>query len=275
MVSFDRVNHDRLMAKIAARISDKRMLKLIRTFLTAGVLEDGLVNPVDEGTPQGGPLSPLLSNIVLDEFDRELERRALRFARYADDSNIYVRSKRAGERVMESLKRFLMTKLKLKVNEQKSAVARPWERKFLGFSFTRGLAPKRRIAPKAVDRFKQRVRELTSRTRGVSIERMAGDLTRYLRGWLGYFGKCQTPSVLESLGQWLRRRLRSAIWKQWKRGSKRFDELRQRGVKRDLAAKTAGSGHGPWRLADSPGLHIALPNAYFDSLGIPRLTVRS
>jgi RNA-directed DNA polymerase len=271
---FDRVNHDKLMAKIAERVGDKRLLKLIRTFLTVGVMEDGLVSPVDQGTPQGGPLSPLLSNIVLDEFDRELERRGLRFARYADDSNIYVRSQRAGERVMESLKRFLATKLKLKVNEQKSAVARPWARKFLGFSFTNAGIPKRRIAPKAVDRFKKRVRELTSRTRGVSIERMAEDLTRYLRGWIGYFGKCETPSVLLGLEQWLRRRLRSAIWKQWKRGKTRFAELRKRGVKRDLAAKTAGSGHGPWRLADSPGLHIALPNAYFDSLQIPRLTVR-
>jgi RNA-directed DNA polymerase len=271
---FDRVNHDRLMAKIAERVGDKRLLKLIRTFLTAGVMENGLVSSVEEGTPQGGPLSPLLSNIVLDEFDRELERRGLRFARYADDCNIYVRSQRAGERVMESLKRFLATKLKLKVNEQKSAVARPWARKFLGFSFTSAGIPKRRIAPKAVDRFKERVRELTSRTRGVSIERMAEDLTRYLRGWIGYFGKCETPSVLLGLEKWLRRRLRSAIWKQWKRGKTRFAELRKRGVKRDLAAKTAGSGHGPWRLADSPGLHIALPNAYFDSLKIPRLTVR-
>jgi RNA-directed DNA polymerase len=271
---FDRVNHDRLMAKIAERVGDKRMLKLIRAFLTAGVLEEGLVNPVDEGTPQGGPLSPLLSNIVLDEFDRELEQRRLRFARYADDSNIYVRSKRAGERVMESLKSFIITKLKLKVNEKKSAVARPWDRKFLGFSFTNGFRPKRRIAPKAVDRFKERVRELTSRTRGVSAERMAEELTRYLRGWLGYFGKCETPSVLEGLEQWFRRRLRSAIWKQWKRGKVRFAELRKRGVGQDLAARTAGSAHGPWRLADSPGLHIALNNAYFDSLGIPRLTVR-
>ena len=272
---FDRVNHDKLMAKIATRVSDKRVLKLIRAFLTAGVMEGGLVSPVDEGTPQGGPLSPLLSNIVLDEFDRELERRGLRFARYADDSNIYVRSKRAGDRVMESLKRFLTTKLKLKVNEQKSAVARPWARKFLGFSFTNGRQPKRRIAPKAVARFKERIRELTSRTRGVSIERMARELTSYLQGWLGYFGKCQTPSVLEGLEQWFRRRLRSAIWKQWKRGTKRFAELRKRGVSHELAAQSAGSGHGPWRLADSPGLHIALPIAYFDSLGIPRLTVRS
>ena len=175
---------------------------------------------------------------------------------------------------MESLKRFIATKLKLKVNEQKSAVARPWERKFLGFSFTSSGIPKRRIAPKAADRFKERVRELTRRTRGVSIARMAEELTRYLRGWLGYFGKCETPSVLVGLEQWLRRRLRSAIWKQWKRGSVRFAELRRRGVGKDLAAKTAGSAHGPWRLADSPGLHFALPNAYFDSLGIPRLTVR-
>lgn len=271
---FDRVSHDKLMAKIAERANDKRLLKLIRTFLTAGVMENGLVSPVDEGTPQGGPLSPLLSNIVLDEFDQELERRGLRFARYADDCNVYVRSRRAGERVMESITRFITTRLKLKVNQQKSAVARPWERKFLGFSFTNAGVPKRRIAPKAVDRFKERVRELTSRTKGVSIERMAEDLTRYLRGWTGYFGKCETPSVLEGLEGWLRRRLRSAIWKQWKRGTVRFAELRQRGVGKDLAAKTAGSAHGPWRLADSPGLHLALPNAYFDSLGIPRLTVR-
>jgi len=271
---FDRVNHDRLMAKIAEKVSDKRLLKLIRAFLRAGVMEGGLVNPVDEGTPQGGPLSPLLSNIILDEFDRELERRGLRFARYADDSNIYVRSRRAGERVMKSITRFITTKLKLRVNEQKSAVARPWERKFLGFSFTSAGIPKRRIAPKAVDRFKERVRELTSRTKGVSIERMAEELTRYLRGWIGYFGRCETPSVLEGLEQWLRRRLRSAIWKQWKRGSVRFAELRKRGVGKDLAAQTAGSAHGPWRLAKSPAISFALPNAYFDGLRIPRLTVR-
>src|SRR5579863_4523593 len=194
---FDRVNHDRLMAKIAEQVSDKRMLKLIRMFLTAGVMESGLVNPVDEGTPQGGPLSPLLSNIVLDEFDQELERRGLRFTRYADDSNIYVRSRRAGERVMTSITRFITSSLKLKVNQQKSAVARPWERKFLGFSFTRSRETKRRIAPKAVLRFKERIRELTRRTRGVSTERMAEELARYLRGWIGYFGKCETPSLLE------------------------------------------------------------------------------
>jgi RNA-directed DNA polymerase len=163
--------------------------------------------------------------------------------------------------------------LKLKVNAQKSAVARPWERKFLGFRFTAAREPKQRIAPKAIGRFKERVRALTRRTRGVSIERMAEDLPRYLRGWLGYFGKCQTPSVLAGLEAWLRRRLRSAIWKQWKRGTVRFAELRRRGVSPDLAAQTAGSAHGPWRLANSPALAMALPNAYFDSLGIPRLTV--
>jgi len=269
---FDRVNHDKLMAKVAERVSDARMLQLIRAFLRAGVMEGGLVSPVDEGTPQGGPLSPLLSNIVLDEFDRELERRGLRYARYADDCNVYVRSRRAGERVMAGITRFITTKLKLKVNEQKSAVAEPWQRKFLGFSFTRFGPPKRRIAPKAVDRFKQRIQELTSRTRGVSTERMAEELARYLRGWIGYFGECETPSVLQSLEEWTRRRLRSAIWKQWKRGSVRFAELRKRGVGKDLAAQTAGSAHGPWRLANSPALAFALPNAFFDSLGIPRLT---
>jgi RNA-directed DNA polymerase len=271
---FDRVSHDKLMPKIAERVSDKRLLKLIRAFLKAGVLENGLVSPVDEGTPQGGPLSPLLSNIVLDEFDRELERRGLRFARYADDSNIYVRSRRAGERVMGSVRRFITTKLKLKVNEQKSAVARPWERKFLGFSFTSGRVPKRRMAPKAVLRFRVKVRELTDRTRGRSTEQMATELTRYLQGWIGYFGRCQTPSVLASLEEWVRRRLRSAIWQQWKRGPARYAELRKRGVGTVLAAQTAASAHGPWRLANSPAVALALPNAYFDSLGIPRLTVR-
>jgi len=202
-----------------------------------------------------------------------LERRGLHFARYADDSNIYVRSQRAGQRVMESVTRFITTQLKLKVNAQKSAVAQPWERKFLGFSFTGGRAPRRRIAPKAIVRFRRRVRELTRRTRGVSIERMAEELARYLRGWLGYFGRCQTPSVLAGLDAWVRRRLRSVIWTQWKRGTVRVRQLRQRGVSLSLAMQTAGSAHGPWRLAHSPGLAAALPNSYFDSLGIPRLTV--
>jgi RNA-directed DNA polymerase len=238
------------MAKVAARVSDKRLLKLIRAFLRAGVMEDGLVSPVDEGTPQGGPLSPLLSNLVLDEFDRELERRGHRFARYADDCNIYVRSRRAGERVMKSVTRFIQTKLKLKVNESKSAVAEPWRRKFLGFSFTRTAPPRQCLAPKAVERFKERVRELTCRTRGISIERMSQELTSYLRGWIGYFGKCQTPSLLKRLEEWMRRRLRSVIWKQWKRGTVRYVELRKRGVNPRLAATTARGtlpSAKPWR----------------------------
>jgi RNA-directed DNA polymerase len=268
---FDRVNHDRLMARLAERISDKRMLKLIRTFLQAGVMENGLVSSVDEGTPQGGPLSPLLSNIVLDELDQELERRKLRYARYADDCNIYVRSRRAGERVMARITAFITSKLKLKVNQQKSAVARPWERKFLGFSFTSGPEPRRRIAPKALIRFKKRVRELTKRTRGISIEEMARQLGRYLQGWHGYFGACQTPSVLKELDQWIRRRLRSFLWKQWKHGPVRYAELTRRGVRKDLAVRTVKSPHGPWYLAATPGLAFALPNAYFTSLGIPQL----
>jgi RNA-directed DNA polymerase len=270
---FDRVNHDKLMAKLAQRIRDKRLLKLIRAFLRAGVMEGGLVSPVDEGTPQGGPLSPLLSNIVLDELDRELERRGHRFVRYADDSNIYVRSQRAGERVMKSVSAFITKKLKLKVNEQKSAVSQPSKRKFLGFSFTWHREPKRRIAPKAIARFKQRVRELTRRTRGVRVETMVAQLSRYLTGWRGYFRFCQTPTVLRKLEEWTRRRLRSVIWKQWKQARVRFAELTKRGVGKDLAAQTAGSAHGPWRLSNSPALTIALPNAYFASLGLTPLVV--
>jgi RNA-directed DNA polymerase len=270
---FDRVNHDKLMAKLAQRISDKRLLKLIRAFLRAGVMEGGLVSPVDEGTPQGGPLSPLLSNIVLDELDRELQQRGHRFVRYADDCNIYVRSQRAGERVMKSVSAFITKKLKLKVNEQKSAVSRPSKRKFLGFSFTWHREPKRRIAPKAIARFKQRVRELTRRTRGVRVETMVAQLSRYLTGWRGYFRFCQTPTVLRKLEEWTRRRLRSVIWKQWKQSRVRFAELTKRGVGTDLAAQTAGSAHGPWRLSNSPALTIALPNAYFVSLGLTPLVV--
>jgi RNA-directed DNA polymerase len=265
------VNHDRLMAAIARRVNDKRMLKLIRAFLESGVMKNGLVSPVEEGTPQGGPLSPLLSNLVLDELDRELERRQHRFVRYADDCNIYVASERAGKRVMQSVTSFIRRRLKLKVNEAKSAVARPQERKFLGFSFTYGAKPKRRIAPKALLRCKQRVRELTRRTRGMSLEQMTKELASYLRGWKSYFGYSQTPSVLDRLDHWIRRRLRSVIWKQWKRSGVRVARLRQRNVGTDLAAQTAGSPHGPWRLANSPALSIAFPTAYFDALGLPRL----
>ena len=268
---FDRVNHDMLMGRVAKRVDDKRALKLIRAFLNAGVMENGLVSSSEEGTPQGGPLSPLLSNLMLDDLDRELERRGLRFVRYADDCNIYVRSRRAGERVMQSVTRFLTGKLKLKVNESKSAVARPAERKFLGFSFTSGKRPKRRIAPKSLLRFKKRIRELTKRNRGVSVARMVEQLRLYLTGWRGYFGFCQTPSVLAGLDSWIRRRLRCFQWKQWKRGTTRFAELRQRGVGKDLAAQTAGSSRGLWHISRSPALSIALPGAYFDSLGLPKL----
>jgi len=235
------------------------------------VMENGLVSSVEEGTPQGGPLSPLLSNLVLDELDRELERRQHRFVRYADDCNIYVASERAGKRVMQSVTSFIQRRLKLKVNETKSAVARPQERKFLGFSFTGGAEVKRRVAPKALLRCKQRVRELTRRTRGISLEQMTKELASYLRGWKSYFGYCQTPSVLRGLDQWIRRRMRSLIWKQWKRSLVRFARLRQRNIGPDLAAQTAGSPHGPWRIANSPALSLAFPIASFDALGLPRL----
>ena len=271
---FDGVNHDRLMGRLAQRVRDKRVLKLIRAFLNAGVMEQGLVSPTTEGTPQGGPLSPFLSNIVLDELDRELERRGHCFVRYADDCNIYVRSERAGRRVMESITGFITKKLKLKVNQAKSAVARPGQRKFLGFSFTAGREPRRRIAPAALDRCKERVRDLTRRTRTVGLERMVKELSEYLTGWKGYFGCCQTPSVLGALDSWIRRRLRSVAWKQWKRGRKRYAELRRQGVGKELAAQTAGSTHGPWRISRSPALSYALPNTFFDALGLPRLASR-
>jgi len=258
------------MKSLALRIADKRMLRLIGAFLKAGVMENGLVGPVDEGTPQGGPLSPLLSNVVLDELDQELEQRGHCFARYADDCNIYVRSQAAGQRVKRSITGFITRRLKLRVNEQKSAVALPVARKFLGFSFTlRG--PKRRIAPKAIARFKHKVRELTGRTRGISIERMTKELADYLRGWKAYFGFCETPKVLGALDQWLRHRLRATIWTQWKRGKVRYRELCARGVRDALAAQTAGSPLGPWRIANSPAMSVAFPLAYFDSLGLPRL----
>jgi RNA-directed DNA polymerase len=266
---FDRVSHDILMSRVAKRVSDRRVLKLIRSFLTAGVLENGLVGATDEGTPQGGPLSPLLSNLMLDDLDRALERRGLRFVRYADDCNVYVRSERAGQRVMAGLKAFLTGRLKLKVNESKSAVARPHTRKFLGFTFLMREQVKRRIAPKALARFKARIRELTQRTRGVSVDQLIGSLKRYLTGWRGYFGFCETPRVLQQLDQWIRRRLRCFLWKQWKRGRTRFRKLVARGVSRDLAAQTAGSPHSAWRLSCSPALSIALPNRYFRSLGLP------
>jgi RNA-directed DNA polymerase len=268
---FDRVNHDILMSLVAKRVQDKRMLKLLRAYLNAGVMENGLVSPATEGTPQGGPLSPLLSNLMLDILDKELERRGHGFVRYADDCSIYVRSRRAGERVMASVSQFLEKKLKLKVNQGKSAVARPGERKFLGFSFTSGKVPKRRIAPQSLKRFKLKVRELTRIGRSLNLASLVQRLRRYLSGWRSYFGFCETPSVLSKLDSWIRRRLRMVQWRQWKRGQTRFVELRRRGASHDLAAQTAGNAHGPWRLSRSPALSFSLPNAYFISLGLPTL----
>ena len=267
---FDRVNHDILMSRVAARIPDKRVLKLIRAFLNAGVLEDGLVRPVDEGTPQGGPLSPFLSNIVLDDLDKELARRGHRFCRYADDCNIYVRSYHAGERVRISISRFLTDKLRLKVNEAKSAVARPEERKFLGFSIAND-GSERRIAPKALDKFKDRIRKITCRTRGISLQQMIADLTPYLIGWRGYFGFCQTPRVLTNLEAWIRRRLRLYLWRQWRNGHNRFTELRRFGIAKFAASVAAGSPTGLWRMSGHPAVQHALRNHVFDSLGLPRI----
>ena len=225
------------------------------------------MSPVDEGTPQGGPLSPLLSNLVLDDLDRELERRGHRFCRYADDCNIYVRSRRAGQRVMASVCRFLTKKLRLKVNESKSAVARPDDRKFLGFRLTTGAEPQRLISPEALKRFQVRVRELTSRTRGISIERMIGSLKPYLLGWRGYFGFSQDPLVLRNLDARIRRRLRMVIWRQWGNGPTRFANLRRLGVPHMRAAVAAGSPTGFWAMSRHAAVQQARPIAYFDSLG--------
>jgi len=269
---FDRVNHDKLMGQVAKRVEDQRLRKLIRAFLNAGVMENGLVGPSVEGTPQGGPLSPLLSNLVLDELDRELERRGHRFVRYADDCNIYVRSERAGHRVMESVSQFIMQKLKLNVNEAKSAVARPQDRKFLGFSFTNGPEVRRVIAPQALDRFKRRIREVTRRAKSVSMATTIEVLAPYLRGWRSYFGFCETPEVLIGLTRWVRMRLRAALWRQWKTPRRRRAALLELGVRPRLASNTAGSGLGPWYLAKAKALSVGLSNAHFKSLGLPSLS---
>lgn len=268
---FDRVNHDVLMSRIAKRVSDKRVLSLIRRFLNAGVMEAGLVRPVTEGTPQGGPLSPLLSNLLLDDFDKELEKRGLKFARYADDCNVYVKSERAGNRVMVGLTHWLSRKLKLKVNAKKSAVAHPETRKFLGYSFRRGSKVWCVVSPESVNRFKARIRELTGRNTGRSLEQLIQPLKRYLTGWKSYYGLNQWQSLMRNLNKWIRRRLRSVLWKQWKTGSKRFKELRSRGVNKNLAAQTVGSCHKQWRISCSPALSIALPNNLFARLGLPEL----
>ena len=253
---FDRVNHDVLMSRVARRVEDKRLLKLIRAFLNSGVMIDGLAAATPEGTPQGGPLSPLLSNLLLDDLDRELESRGLRFARYADDCNIYVKSKRAGARVLQSVTRWLDQKLRLKVNQSKSAVDRPWKRKFLGFTFT--TRRKRSIASSSRLKFKKRIRQLTKRNRGASLARVVSELRSYLLGWRGYFGFCQTPSVLRGFDSWIHRRLRCYAWKQWKTGRRRFAELRRLGIGKNLAAQSAGSRKRYRHLGRSPALNKAL-----------------
>ena len=266
---FDRVHHDRLMSRLTTRIKDKRVLKLIRGFLTSGVMVNGLESPTEEGTPQGGPLSPLLSNIVLDELDKELEKRGLHFVRYADDCVIFVRSERAGKLVMESVSGFIEKKLRLKVNREKSAVGRPWDRKYLGFCTTNTRhAPKLRIHWKTIQRFRDRVREITARKGGRSTRQVIDELMQYIKGWWNYF--CLTESVnrLRPLAHWVRRRLRALVWKQWKNRRTRVKELRKRGISR-LYALTAGCARkGPWRMSKVKWGQIALPVAYFQSFGL-------
>jgi RNA-directed DNA polymerase len=265
---FDRVNHDRLMASVASRVGDKRLLKLIRAFLNAGVMSGGLVQATTEGTPQGGPLSPLLSNLVLDEFDRELERRGHRFVRYADDCNIYVRSERAGMRVMSSLSRFITGKLRLQVNLAKSAVARPWERTFLGFTFTRRL--QRRAAPGSIQRFKRKVRQQTGRMCGRSLRQVVRSLAPLIRGWRSYYGFAET-NERRDLDGWIARRLRCMLWKHWQRGRRRYVALRRRGIPHGLAAGTIWAIQGPWRASRTIAMSLALPRRCLDELGLPRL----
>jgi len=266
---FDRVNHDVLMGKLAKRIDDKRMLGLIRRYLEAGVLADGVVVERHEGTPQGGPLSPLLANVLLDEVDKELEKRGHAFARYADDCNVYVQSRRAGERVMQALRR-LYARLKLRVNETKSAVAKPWERKFLGYSFwvAKGRAIKRRVASQALEAMKDRIRQMTSRSGGRSLGSVIEELRAYLGGWKEYFRLADTPGIFQSLDQWIRHRLRAIQLKQWKRGRTIFRELHARGMPEDVAARVAGNARSWWKNS-SMAINIALPNSLYDR--VPRL----
>jgi len=266
---FDKVNHDKLMARVARVIKDKKILLLIRRFLQAGIMEDGLVKPSDEGTPQGGPLSPLLSNIMLDDFDKELEKRGHKFCRYADDCNIYVKSEKAGKRVMESVTKFMTDVLKLKVNLEKSAVDNPWNRKFLGFSFTRGKDPNRiKVHESRVKRFKDKVGGIIKKARGnkmsIIIEEM---LMPVVRGWANYFGIAQTQSIFENLDKWIRRKLRVYIWKQWKTDSGRLKNLVRLGLKWEMAKSIVYSNKGPWRLAKTRGMHAALSNKYLESIG--------
>jgi len=271
---FDKVNHDRLMSTLARRIKDKPLLKLIRKYLQAGVMINGVISTTEKGTPQGGPLSPLLSNIVLDELDKELELRGHRFVRYADDCNIYVQSKRAGERTMTSIQRFIEKKLRLKVNEEKSSVDRPWRRKFLGFSFTSSKEPKIRIAKASLKRMKKKVREITSRKMPYTMEYRIEKLNQYLIGWCGYFALADTKSVFTMLDSWIRRRLRMCLWKNWKRPKTRIRNLIRLGISKHKAFEWGNSRKGYWRISNSPILDRALNNSYWSRQGLRSLQSR-
>lgn len=268
---FDRVNHDRLMARLERHTPDRPLLRLINRYLKAGVQIDHRKAPTPEGVPQGGPLSPVLANVVLDELDWELERRNLRFARYADDCQIYVGSHRAGERVMVSLTRFIEDSLRLTVNTRKSAVDRPWKRSFLGFTLSRK-GQRLKVASKAITKLKTQIRILSRRTRGHSLAQVIADLKETLLGWKAYFDEAEVLSPLRDLDKWIRRRMRCYVWKQW--GRRGYRELRKRGVSVELAWNTAKSAHGPWRLSRSPALAQALPARVFRSYGLPELAVR-
>jgi group II intron reverse transcriptase/maturase len=271
---FDRVNHDLLMARVARVVKDKRVLRLIRRYLESGVLVNGVVHDTEEGTPQGGPLSPLLANILLDDLDKELERRGHRFVRYADDCNLYVQSQRAGERVLDSIRQFLEQKLKLKVNQKKSAVARAGKRKFLGFSLLkRSGRVDVRVASQALDRLKDKLRPLTRRTRHGTLEEILQGINRQIVGWVGYFRLADTPSVFQELDEWLRRRLRQLVGKRWKRGKTRYRELVKLGVPRGMAGLGA-VGTSPWRMAATPVVNMALSNAYWRKQGLVSLAER-
>lgn len=269
---FDRVNHDMLMARVARRVKDKRVLLLIRRYLQAGMMEGGIVGQRSEGTPQGGPLSPLLSNILLDDLDKELERRGHRFCRYADDCNIYVATEQSGQRVMQSITRFLEEKLRLRVNSAKSAVARPWKRKFLGYSITSEQTPRLKAAKESVKRMKKKIKEQTRRGRGRSLSHVIEDLNPLLRGWMQYFRLAAVPTVFDELDGWIRRRLRCILWKQWKRSFKRAKTLMQRGLAEERAWKSATNGRGAWWNAGASHMNEAYPRKYFESLGLVSLS---
>jgi len=269
---FDRVNHDMLMARVARKVKDKRILKLIRAYLNAGVMINGITKETVEGTPQGGPLSPLLANILLDDLDKELTKRGHKFVRYADDCNIFVKSQRAGQRVMESVINLVEGKLKLKVNREKSAVDRPWRRKFLGFSFLPNREATIRLAPKTLERFKARIREITSRTKSISMEERISQLNRYLMGWIGYFRLAAAKTHCERLDSWIRRRLRMCLWKQWKRYKTRLRNLRALGVPEWAAHKMAASRRGPWEM--SRNINNALNTSYWEGQGLKSLLKR-